>query len=56
MSKSEITVTMPIEEYEKLKDIEKDHQSIIKMLERANDSGTAVLTTELRRYIEDIYC
>lgn len=56
MDKTNITVTMPVEEYERLKNIEKDFKSLIRMMERANKDGKAEMTKELERYIEDIYC
>ena len=57
MDKTNITVTMPIEEYERLKAIEKGYSEHIQMFERANPDGhTPIFTGELQQYIKDIYC
>lgn len=55
MDKTNITVTMPVTEYEHLKAVEQSFNDIVRMLEMANVNGEAVLTDELRRKIEDIY-
>lgn len=56
MDKMNITVTMPVAEYERLKNIEQDYNKIIRLLERANIKGQAVMTKELEQTIEEIYC
>ena len=56
MNEQEMTVTMPIAEYERLKEIERRFQQDIKMFERANVDGTAVMTLELENRILDIFC
>ena len=57
MDKTNITVTMPVTEYERLKEVEKGFNEHIKMFERANPDGkTAVFTEELQQTIKDIYC
>ncbi len=56
MDKSNITVTMPLTEYEKLQTYEALYQQKIKMLERANINGIATMTDELKQEIEEIYC
>ena len=55
MDKSKITVTMPIYEYEQLKSKVDDFYSLIRMLQRANQDGKAMMTDELRTKIEEIY-
>jgi len=55
MDKTNITVTMPVEEYERLKSIEQGFREHIEMFERANVEGKAVLTKELEQTIEEIY-
>jgi len=48
---------MPVNEYERLKAIEKDFNEHIRMFERANPDGeSAVFTEELQQLIKDIYC
>jgi len=56
MDKTKITVTMPVAEYERLKSCEQSLAEYIRMLERANVEGKAVLTKELEQTIEEIYC
>lgn len=57
MDKTNITVTMPVTEYEHLKYIEQAYNEHIKMLERANPDGcSAVFTEELQQQIKEIYC
>ena len=56
LDKTNITVTMPIAEYEKLQDIEKSFNENIRMFERANVDGKAVMTKELEQRIIEIYC
>lgn len=56
MDKTNITVTMPVAEYERLRAIEQDCNKIVRLLERANVEGKAVMTKELEQIIEDIYC
>lgn len=55
MVKTNITVTMPIEEYERLLMIEETFNSDIKMFEKAHVNGVATMTDLLRKRIEDIY-
>ena len=55
MDKSNITVTLSLEEFEKLQNIEKAFDNIIRMIERANHRGRAVMTDELRQLIEEVY-
>ena len=57
MDKTNITVTMPVTEFERLQDIEISYNKIIKMLERANPDGkSAIMTEELKVTIEEIFC
>ena len=56
MDKENITVTMPVTEYERLQDVEKSFNEIIRMFERANVDGKAVMTKELEQIVTDIYC
>lgn len=56
MDKTNITVTMPVAEYERLQNIEKSFNEIIRMFERANVDGKAVMTKELEQRIIEIYC
>lgn len=57
MENTNITVTMPIEEYNKLKHAEKVRDEWVKMFERANPDGeSAIMTAELEQTIKDIYC
>lgn len=55
MDKSNITVTMPVYEYERLNEMEQGYNELIRMFERANIDGKAVLTEELVSRIEEIY-
>lgn len=55
MDKSNITVTMPIYDYEQLASKAVSFDELIRMLERANQDGKAVMTDELRTKIEEIY-
>lgn len=56
MDKTNIMVTMPVSEYERLKSVEEGFNRHIKMFERANVNGTATMTDELKQEIEEIYC
>lgn len=56
MDRSNITVTMPIYEYEQLESKADGFDLLIRMLERANQDGKAVMTDELRTKIEEIFC
>ena len=56
MGKVEITVTMPVSEYERLKSIERSFLNDIAMFEAANVDGKATMTEKLRLRIEEIYC
>lgn len=55
MDKTNVTVTMPVTEYERLLDIEMSFNKYIDALERANKNGKANMTQELKRIIESIY-
>ena len=56
MARTNITVTMPIEEYEDLKTRANGLDELVKVLERANPDGkSANMTDELRRRILEIY-
>ena len=55
----EIIVTMPIEEYEHLKEIEKAYSSDCRMFEEAhiqNVAGNGMLTEKLIQRIYEIFC
>lgn len=56
MDKTNITVTMSVAEYERLKGIEFEFHRFMRMFERANIDGTATFTDEIKQTIEDIYC
>ena len=56
MDRSNITVTMPIYEYEQLESKADGFDCLIRTLERANQDGKAVMTDELRTKIEEIFC
>ena len=56
MDRSNITVTMPIYEYEQLESKADGFDCLIRMFERANQDGKAVMTDELRTEIEEIFC
>lgn len=57
MDKTNITVTMPVEEYEYLKAIERGFNEHIEMFKRANPDGeSAIFTEELQRTIKEVYC
>ena len=57
MGNPNITVTMPIEEYEMLKNAERVRDEWVRMFERANPDGKSVImTAELEQTIKDIYC
>ncbi len=57
MGDTNITVTMPVEEYNRLKNIESGFNEHIRMFERANpDGSSAVFTEELQTMIREIYC
>lgn len=54
-----ITVTMPVEEYERLKAIEEQFHSDIRMFEetyKQNEAGKDMLTQQLYERIMEIYC
>lgn len=56
MDKTNITVTMPVEEYERLKAIERGFNEHIDMFKRANPDGeSAIFTEELQRTVKEIY-
>lgn len=56
VDKSNITVTMPVTEYERLIAKEKGLAEIIGVLERANPDGkSAIMTKELELRIKEIY-
>ena len=46
---------MPVTEYEHLENTEIAFKDLIRMLERANVDGKAVMTDELKVKIEEIY-
>lgn len=58
---ADITVNMPIDEYERLKAIEKGFDKHIEMFKRAckisddNETFTAVMTEEFKTTIEEVY-
>ncbi len=56
IDKSAITVTMNLKQYEHYEYTESKLNDLIKMLERANKDGVAVMTDELKTAIEEIYC
>ena len=56
IDKSTITVAMNMEQYEYYSRAVETRNEYIKIFERANKKGKAVLTDELRTVIEDIYC
>lgn len=55
VDKSKITVTMSMEEYEYYARAEEGLREFVRILERANQNGTAVMTDELKETIEEIY-
>lgn len=55
IDKRKMTVTMSMEEYEYYKDRSEGFGKYVRMFERANKDGTAVMTDELRETIEEIY-
>lgn len=55
IDKSKITVTMNMEQYEYYSGAVCGREHFIKMLERANQDGKAVMTEELKTAIEEIY-
>lgn len=55
IDKSKITVTMSMEEYEHYARMEEGFREFVRILERANQNGTAVMTDELKETIEEIY-
>lgn len=55
MDKANITVTMPVTEYERLKEMENDFNNCIRMLERANVDGKATMTKELEQRILECF-
>lgn len=56
MDKKCITVTMSMYDYEQLESKADDFDRLIRMLERANQDGKAIMTDELKVKIEEIYC
>ena len=52
---SKITVTMSMEDYEYYKNAVDGRRHYIKMLEKANVNGEAVMTEELKTAIEEIF-
>lgn len=55
IDKTKITVTMNMEQYEYYSSAAQGRNQYIKMLERANQDGKAVMTEELKNAIEEIY-
>lgn len=55
IDKSKMTVTMSVEDYEYYCNAVDGRNHYIKMLERANKDGEAVMTEELKLTIEEIY-
>lgn len=55
INKSKITVIMSMEEYEHYEHADWLSDHFTGILERANQNGTAVMTDELRKAIEEIY-
>ena len=53
--KDNIPVTISLSQFESLESSENALNDIIGMLERANKNGEAVMTDELRLFIEEIY-
>jgi len=47
---------MSLEDYGHYSNVVEGFEKCIKMLERANKDGKAVMTEELRTAIEEIYC
>lgn len=56
MDKTNITVTLPLAEFERLQNIEKNFNADTRMFERANKNGKAAMTDELEQRILEIYC
>lgn len=56
MDKTNITVTLPLQEFERLQNIEKAFNDDVRMFERANIRGKAAMTKELEQRILEIYC
>lgn len=56
IDKSKATVTMTLEDYEYYSKAEQGLCELMKMFERANKNGTAVMTDELKKAIEEIHC
>jgi|GEM_PF-1661402 len=56
IDKSKMTVTMNAEDFEYYEDAVDGRERLIKILERANRNGEAVMTEELKMTIEEIYC
>lgn len=56
MDKKYITVTMSMYDYEQLERKAYSFDRLIRMLERANQDGKAIMTDELRTKIEEIFC
>lgn len=55
IDKNQITVTMNMEQFEYYTDAAYDREHYLKILERANQDGKAVMTEELKTAIEEIY-
>lgn len=54
LDKRSITVTMDMEQYERLAEAARGMDFYLRLLERANQGGRAVMTDELREAIESI--
>jgi len=55
VNKKAITVTMDMETYDYLQDAVQGRLLLRQMLERANRDGEAIMTDELKDFIEDFY-
>lgn len=56
IDKTKMTVTMNMEQYEYYAAAVSGRNHYIKMLERANQDGKAIMTEELKTAIEEIFC
>lgn len=56
IDKRAMTVTMSMEEYEFYSDAAQGRDDFVRMFKRANQNGKAVMTEELKKEIEEIYC
>ena len=54
LDKKSIMVTMDMEQYERLAEAARGRDFYLRLLERANQGGMAVMTDELREAIESI--